>query len=270
MGGIAKKITSLKANVMGRYLWLKILASGVVLFILLERALAATDSINYIPSLLVVGTFTVPLAFVAFLYTRNKTPHVSASSLLVCVVWGGIMGTVLAGVIEYHTLLHLGVLPTVFVGLIEEATKLIVPAWLIFGRNTYSEVDSIVIGATVGAGFAALESMGYGLIALLLTGGDITATTEVLLVRALMAPAAHIAWTALAADALWHVRQRASSHAMRRLAYTFSGVVLLHALWDSAAFAGGLWFIVLGIVSLGWLLVRIRRASNEAGFKLHE
>jgi RsiW-degrading membrane proteinase PrsW (M82 family) len=251
-----------------RLSWLKILISGLVMFALIERALVWTGNINYVPSLLVVGTFTIPLAFVAFLYARDKTPDVSAAIILLCVMWGGILGTVLAGLIEYQTLLHLGVLPMILVGLIEEVAKLAVPALFIFSRKGLREVDAVIIGAASGAGFAALESMGYGLVVLLLSGGNITAATEVVLVRALMAPAAHIAWTALTADALWHLRQGVSARTIRRFVFTFSAVVLLHAAWDSVSLAGGWWFILLGVLSLGWLLLRVRKAADRTGLHI--
>lgn len=253
-----------------RLLWLRILISGLAMSLLIERALVWTGNINYIPSLLVIGTFTVPLSFVAFLYTRNRTPQVSATNLLICVAWGGVLGTVIAGYVEYQTLLRLGVSPTLIIGLIEEIAKLAIPAFLILGgvgynrrRKNLPEIDAIVIGAAAGAGFAALESMGYGLVALLLSGGNINAATEVLLLRALTAPAAHIAWTALAADALWHLGQGLTSSNIRRFVLTFSGVVLLHTAWDSVTLVGGLQYIILGMISLGWLMKRIRRAAHE-------
>jgi RsiW-degrading membrane proteinase PrsW (M82 family) len=245
-----------------KWLWLKILVSGLIMFFLIERALIATGNINYVPSLLAVGTFTVPLAFLVLLYTRDKTPHVSLGTLLTCVLWGGILGTVLAGILEYQALIHLGTLPTFVVGVIEEAAKLLVPALLIIIRKDRNELDSIVIGAAAGAGFAAFESMGYGLVALLLFGGDLTAAIQVLLLRGLMAPAAHIAWTALITDALWHVTHRARQHAIWYFLCVFLGVVILHVLWDSITPLGIWMFVILSLISLGLLLFQVRKAAQ--------
>ena len=256
-----KKDAGQHGRQIGRFLWLKIFLSGLAMFFLLNRAFMATGNINYIPSLLVVGTFTVPLSFVIFLYSRDKTPGVSVGDVLVSAVWGGVMGTVLAGVIEYHALMDFGLLSTLLVGLIEEVVKLAVPVLLIFDNKKRSEIDAIIIGAAAGAGFAALESMGYGLVSLLVTGGNVTETTTVLMVRALMAPAAHIAWTALAADALWRLRQN-TPHAAGQFFAVLLGVVLLHAAWDSTTPLGGFMFVVVGLISLGWLAVRIRKATR--------
>ena len=249
-------------NDLGRWLWLKILASGVVMFFLIEKSLIMTGNINYVPSLLVIGTFTVPLSFLILLYTRDRAPRVSAGNLLGALLWGGVLGTVLAGGLEYATVLHFGILPTISIGLIEEIAKLLVPALLIVYNKKYTAMDSLVIGAAAGAGFAVLESMGYGLTALLLSGGDINATVQVLLLRGLLAPAAHIAWTAILAAALWRVMYRgAREHSARHFSATFVGVVIIHSLWNSYTPLGIIMYVILGLISLGWLLFQLHKAT---------
>ncbi|MDB5161182.1 MAG: hypothetical protein JWO96_562 [Candidatus Saccharibacteria bacterium] len=246
---------------MSRTSWLKILAGGVISFILLERVLVATGNIDYVPSLLVVGTVTVPLAFCAFLYTRARQPDVRLTTLGLCAVWGGVLGTVIAGFLEYHTLLSLGSIPTLAIGLIEETAKLLVPAYFILTRPYKNESDGIILGAAAGAGFAVLESMGYGLVALLISQGNITATFQTLLFRAMMAPAAHIAWSGLLGGALWRAKYSPEGGRLRQFFFTFAGVVLLHALWDSVTFILG--YVVLGIVSLSWLIRRVHHAAGR-------
>jgi hypothetical protein len=55
-------------------------------------------------------------------------------------------------------------------------------------------------------GFASFESMGYGLVALIHSGGQIGVTEEVLATRGLLCPAGDAAWTGLVCAALWRVR----------------------------------------------------------------
>jgi RsiW-degrading membrane proteinase PrsW (M82 family) len=247
----------------GRWSWLRILIGGSLLFFILERALMATGNPNYIPSLLLVGTFTVPLAFCVFLYTRAREPDVPVLTIGWCLIWGGVLGTVLAGYAEYHAVLRLGALPTVTIGVSEELAKLVVPAYLLLRRKYVSELDGIMLGAAAGAGFAALESMGYGLVALLLSRGDVTATAQILLFRSLAAPAAHIAWSGLLGGALWHARYSQDPRRGRFFIYSFIGAVLLHALWDSAGFV---WqYVVIGLLSLIWFVRRVRHAEHETG-----
>jgi protease PrsW len=245
---------------LSRFSWFKILLGGMLLFYLLERALVSTGNPNFVPSLLMVGTFTIPLAFCALLYTRKRQPDVPWVTLGLCVIWGGVLGTVVAGLLEYDTVHELGGLPTLAIGVIEELAKLIVPLYFLFRKPYHTEFDGIVIGAASGAGFAALESMGYGLVALLLSHGNVTATVQLLLFRSLLAPAAHIAWTGLLAGALWHAKNHPGPDRFRLFIYTFIGVVLLHALWDSVNFLAG--YIILGAISLIWLVRRVHHAEH--------
>ncbi|HEY0695286.1 MAG TPA: PrsW family intramembrane metalloprotease [Kribbella sp.] len=101
-------------------------------------------------------------------------------------------------------LTKLGTLPMI-VGLIEEAAKLVVPVILVvFARHRYRSVASgIVIGIAVGTGFAVLETMGYAFVALIQSGGNVGAAEETLLIRGLLSPAGHAAWTGLACWGLW-------------------------------------------------------------------
>src|SRR3712207_8163009 len=49
----------------------------------------------------------------------------SLPALAVCFLWGGVLGTVVAGTLEYDVARALGFLPKLAIGLIEESAKLI-------------------------------------------------------------------------------------------------------------------------------------------------
>src|SRR5215212_2564246 len=59
-----------------------------------------------------------------------------------------------------------------------------------------------------GAGFAALETMGYAFVTLIQSQGNLEAVQDILLLRGLLSPAAHMAWTGLTATALWYAASR--------------------------------------------------------------
>jgi RsiW-degrading membrane proteinase PrsW (M82 family) len=142
---------------------------------------------------IVVGAFLGPAVFVAFVY--EQAPEVPLPTLLWCFVVGGVLGVTAASVLEYRTLMDLGALPTIAIGLIEETCKLLVPA-AIFALGRYRrEADGLLFGVVSGLGFAALESMGYGLTALFLSHGDIGQVEKLLFVRGVLSPAGHGAWT---------------------------------------------------------------------------
>ena len=50
--------------------WFQIFVGGLVLLFLVERTLLASQSPNYVPSVLLLETFLVPVTFVAYLYER--------------------------------------------------------------------------------------------------------------------------------------------------------------------------------------------------------
>jgi protease PrsW len=72
------------------------------------------------------------------------------------------VGTIVAATLEFDVLRDLGGLPMFGVGLIEETSKLLVPLALLLVLRTHrTRADGLLIGVACGAGFAALETMGY-------------------------------------------------------------------------------------------------------------
>jgi RsiW-degrading membrane proteinase PrsW (M82 family) len=140
------------------------------------------------------------------------------------------------------------------IGLIEEGAKLLVPIGvLVFTRYRSNPADGLLVGVAVGTGFAVLETLGYGFVTLLLSG-NLAVTEVTLLLRGVLSPAAHIAWTGLAAAALWHAHaKRWHPRALAAAVGTFVLVVILHTMWDT--FPDWPTFVIVGGISLV-LLVR--------------
>src|SRR5436190_19071444 len=88
--------------------WIQLFLGGLAIFVIVEQALARTGNPNYIPTLLVVGAFLVPVTLVAYLYEREPVGDVPLATVAVCFLWGGALGTVIAGLLEYRTLHALG------------------------------------------------------------------------------------------------------------------------------------------------------------------
>ena len=177
--------------------------------ILVERTLIVTSNPNYAPSVILLGAFLVPVTFVTYLYERLPTLEVPLPALAVCFLWGGVLGTVVAGPLEYGVASSLGFLPKLAIDLIEESAKIIVPlGFYLFGRYR-SEAAGIVLGVTTAAGFASLETMVYGFVSLLQSKGNLGVLGEVLLVRGLSSPAGHMSWTGMVCAVLWRERLKA-------------------------------------------------------------
>jgi RsiW-degrading membrane proteinase PrsW (M82 family) len=186
--------------------WFQILVSGLVLLFLVELALVGTSNPSYVPSIL-LGAFWVPATIVGDVYERLPSWDVPLQALAVCFLWGGVLGTFVAGTLEYEVARALGLLPKLLIGLIEESAKLIVPLIFYLMGRYRSEAAGIVLGVATAAGFASLETMGYGFASLLSSKGNLGVLDEVLLVRGLTSPAGHMAWTGLVCAVLWRETQ---------------------------------------------------------------
>ena len=253
--------------------WFQIFLSGLVLLFLVERTLVATGDPNYVPSAILLGAFLVPVTFTTYLYERLPDWDVPLPPLAICFIWGGVLGTVVAGTLEYDVMRTLGFLPKLGIGLIEEGAKLILPLVFYFLGRYRSEAAGIVLGVATAMGFAALETMGYGFTSLLLSKGNLGVLDEVLLVRGLMSPAGHAAWTGLVCAVLWRERLKAG-HAIFnwRVGGAFATAVILHALWDTFAsvrtstLVGFLHIefisLLIALLSLTLLIRRVREARR--------
>jgi protease PrsW len=255
--------------------WFQIFASGLILLFLVERALIATSSPNYVPSVILLGAFLVPITFTTYLYERLPNWDVPLPALAVCFLWGGVLGTGVAGTLEYDVANALGFLPKLAIGLIEESAKLIVPLAFYFLGRYRSEAAGIVLGVTTAAGFAALETMGYGFVSLVQSKDNLGILDEVLLVRGLSSPAGHMSWTGLVCAVLWRERLKVGHATLNwRVGGAFLTAVVLHALWDTFASIGSATFVeflgvmllslLVAVVSLVLLIRRVREARRAS------
>ncbi|GAA3555539.1 hypothetical protein GCM10022197_08380 [Microlunatus spumicola] len=218
-----------------RWSWLLVLVGGVAAYLVVLRVLVITSNVNLFPALLLIGAVTVPLSVLVLAEELGDTPLVPGWAALLTAVVGGIVGVVAAGLLEYDTMRQLGTVPMLLVGFIEEAAKLVVPVVLYLVWHPTDPRGGVVIGVAAGTGFATLETMGYGFQALLSSGG-VSAVDGTLLLRGLLSPACHIAWTGMTAAMLWRIRSAPHrGRAVLGFVVTFLAAVALHATWDGSS-----------------------------------
>jgi RsiW-degrading membrane proteinase PrsW (M82 family) len=139
------------------------------------------------------------------------------------------------------------------VGLIEELTKgavLVAVAQLVRTRDPRC---GMILGATVGAGFASFESSGYALSAVIGYSDDhpVRRILQTEAFRAILAPFGHITWTALLGGALFAAASANGAFRLRpTVIRTFIGIVGLHGAWDASY--GGAIMIAQGLTGPGW------------------
>jgi RsiW-degrading membrane proteinase PrsW (M82 family) len=192
-----------------------------------------TGNPNLIPTLVLLGSFLVPVTFVAWAFERRETGELTAGLVLSTFVTGGILGMLAASVLETYLL---SPSPWLFfgVGLIEEAAKLVALMVLTRHLHTKSTRDGMILGAAVGFGFAAFESAGYAFTALFTVDGlSLMQVVQTELLRGLLAPVGHGLWTAIVGGVLFSASARNHFAVTGKLILAYLGVSALHGLWDS-------------------------------------
>jgi len=213
--------------------WLRMFFVGLALWVTTVVITYLTGNANLIPTIVLLGSFLVPATFVAWAFEHSHSGEVTGEMVFRTFAVGGVLGVLGASLLETY-LLHPSPWLFVGVGLIEEAVKLAALALLTRHLVHKSTRDGLVLGASVGFGFAAFESAGYALTATLTANGlsliDLV-TTELL--RGFLAPFGHGLWTAILGGVLFSRSVREHFLLTGRLLAAYLGVSLLHALWDS-------------------------------------
>lgn len=240
--------------------WAQIFVGGFTLWLTCLVVTLLTANANLVPTLILLGSFLVPVTFVAWSFERWRDAHLTAELMVRAFVVGGLLGVLAAAVLETYLLEPS---PWLFfgVGLIEEAAKLGALIFVTRHMTRRHFPDGFVLGAAVGLGFAAFESAGYAFNALLTVKGlSLTALVETELVRSVLAPFGHGLWTAILGGVLFREARAGRFRFNRVVLLMYLWVSVLHALWDyTHSIALALTFLLTGtswqyrLLSMGYL-----------------
>jgi protease PrsW len=250
--------------------WRRIFAGGLGLWAATVAVTFVTGNANLIPSIILVGSFLVPVTFVIYAFGRADEV-ITAQRIFAAFVYGGLLGVLGASLLESAFLRQPAGWTYVGVGLIEEAVKL-VALWLIARRlPRYTVRDGIVLGAAVGFGFAAFESAGYAFNALFTASGlSLPNLVETEVLRGILTPLGHGLWTAILGAALFAVAaRRGRLRLTRSVVGWYAAVVLLHLLWDASRGVAVWLTLVLTGTPMQWLLVQAGRAPAVTQAQVH-
>ncbi|MFC6008108.1 PrsW family intramembrane metalloprotease [Angustibacter luteus] len=250
----AVQVTVDSSRPVHRYTFVWVLVLGSFIWIVGAVITAVTADDILVPTLILMGSFLVPITMVVFALTREGEDQLSEDWLMLSFILGGSVGVVFAALVETY------LLPTaegtfIMVGLIEETTKALLVIFVARKVTTRRPRDGMVFGATVGAGFAAFESAGYALSALIQhqQNHPVLNILQTEINRAVLAPFGHITWTALFGGALFAAsRPDGRLRVTWNLVWTCLGIVTLHALWDQSY--GWAILITQGLNGSGWSL----------------
>src|SRR5438094_7525453 len=80
--------------------WLQVLLTGIVLFVATTLVMFLTGNPNLYPTVILIGNFLVPVAFVAFLYDHQHISSLSLDTVATSFCVGGILGVLGASILE--------------------------------------------------------------------------------------------------------------------------------------------------------------------------
>lgn len=224
-----------------------------------------------IPGMILIGSFAVPLATCILFFELNVRKNVSLFQTIKLVLLGGVLSLVATHFNHLFVGSQLAFLGYSAAGLTEEPAKILALLLLLNDRRYPYILNGLLFGAAVGAGFAAFESAGYAFVSAA-DGAD--AMVNSLLVRGLLAPFMHIAWTAMSAAALWRVkgasRFRFSMLLDPCFLRVFAAAIALHMVWNSEWQIPAvpiLKHVILGVIAWVIVLGLVQEGLREVGFE---
>ena len=253
--------------------WARVLVSGLLLWVATVAITFATGNPNLVPTLILLGSFLIPVTFVVYAFGRADEV-LTAQRIFTAFIYGGVLGVLGATVLEAVLLQQpSGLLTYIGVGLIEEAVKLAALWALARHLLRYAPRDGMVLGAAVGFSFAALESAGYAFTALFGSSGlSLLNLVETEALRGILAPFGHGLWTAILGGVLFATAAR-SRHGRPRLTGSLLGwyllMVLLHALWDASSSIANWLTLLLTGTPTQWTLIGQGQAPAVAQTQVH-
>ncbi|HEX9096492.1 MAG TPA: PrsW family glutamic-type intramembrane protease [Candidatus Dormibacteraeota bacterium] len=245
--------------------WWAVFLIGLAMWAAAFAVARVTRNVILLPTIVLLGSFLVPVTAVVWYLDHDPSPALSPRRILAAFIIAGVFGVLGASLLEYW-LVSVGILGSLEVGLIEEAVKGVFIVVVALGIRPFHVRDGMVLGATVGFGFAALESSGYALASLFVVQGgqlylSLTSVVITELIRGVLSPFGHGMWSAILGGAIFGAaarRGRLSPSGAVLVAYL--GVSVLHGAFDSIN--GVLGYVLVSLVGLIPLIWMWRRADG--------
>lgn len=238
------------------WLYSRVLLMFLLAFVLLWICVAGFGNFNVMPGMIVVGSFAVPLSTMILFMELNVWRNVSMYRILQTFLVGGcasIAATLL--LFSIYSVEEMDFIGAFIVGIIEEVGKAVIVFVFLRRLGKLSILTGLLIGASVGAGFSAIESAGYALKPLMLflqRSGFAAAYGQTLneqqlmldaiqqniFVRGILTPGGHVAWAAISGAGLVIAAKEKGVFdlglfAEKKFLRLFVIPVILHGLWDS-------------------------------------
>jgi RsiW-degrading membrane proteinase PrsW (M82 family) len=241
-----------------------VLLIGLALWVATVVVAGLTANPILLPTIVLLGSFLVPVTAVVWYLDHDPSPALAPGRVIAAFVIAGVAGVLAASLLE-QWLVAPGLVGLLEVGLIEEFVKGLAIVFIAWGLHTFRTRDGIVLGATVGFGFAALESSGYALVALFVVQGhrlylSLTSLVITELLRGILAPFGHGLWSAILGGVLFRNARNRRLRLTWGLLATYIVVSLLHGAFDTVG--GIVGYLVISFIGLVPLVYLWRRAGR--------
>ena len=260
------------------WLYSRVFLCFAITYLLLNICWTQFQNTNVLPGLIIVGSFAVPFTTMVLFMEVNAYRNISVYEVMKFFLIGGCASLVVTLFIYSLHLVDTSLASTwgaMRVGVIEVLGKLAIVYVLISKMKSCNNIlSALLVGACVGAGFAAFESAGYAFNVLLDRG--IHGMTNTIYLRGLFAPGGHVAWAAISGAAL--VIAKGSNPlttdvlANKQFLKIFAIPIVLHGLWDAPIFPGYpkwialivvVWIVVLILINMGLDEVKKLKMSQD-------
>lgn len=260
------------------WLYSRVFLCFAITYLLLHICCYEFGNLNTVPGAIIVGSFAVPFTTMVLFMEVNAFRNISVYDVMKFFLIGGCASLVVTLFLYSLNLVDTSLSSTwgaMMVGIIEELGKLAIAYVLISKLKSCNYIlSALLVGACVGAGFAAFESAGYAFQALLSYGME--GMTNSIYLRGLLAPGGHVAWAAISGAAL--VIAKGSKplttdiFTNERFWKIFAIPVVLHGIWDAPIFEGYLklvaliimvWIVVLILINMGLDEVKKLKMSQD-------
>lgn len=217
------------------WLFLRMMLASLAVYFLFWAGWKQFANENFLPGLMMVGSFAVPVSMLVLFMELNVRRNISLYVALRFAFIGGIL--LLLITLGIGNLISCGLLPNSEIlflfgdsmaGPMEETAKVLAMVAVARASKYRYGLNGMLVGAAVGVGFSAFESMGYALnsftdntVAGLVAAAETSKSLEVIraagvtagagamldivVVRGILSPFGHIVWSAIAGCALWRV-----------------------------------------------------------------
>lgn len=247
------------------WLYSRVFVILAITFVLLVACTSWFTNPLWIPDLVFIGSMLMPFTLLVLFWETNIPRNISIFELVKMFFVGGVLSLVFT--LTLFSILDsdaTGVGEAILIGIVEEVGKLIAVAIFIHSCRSKYILNGILIGAAIGAGFAAFESAGYAMV----YGGDLNGILEIILLRGVLAAGGHIVWAAMSGAAIMMAKGEgpftSAIFGKSKFWKLFIVPVVLHSVWDIPQIAASVpLLIVLVVIAWIFILALIRTGMGE-------